>query len=502
MSTRPTVSAWPSTTSAATVRRCCCPTRPASTDYVWAPLAGDLAPRYHSWSLDYRGHGDSTDAGRRVLPLGGLRERRLGRRPSRARHRGQRPPVRHGALDGRRGAADGRARPPGHVRRARPLRADRASRPTVPGPRADRRSSTAPGGGVTCSPPGRRPTRTSPAKPPLNVLAPDALRAYVDHGFADQPDGTVRLKCRGESEARTYEGSQTHDTFARLGEIRCPVLVLSGSFQPFQPASWARQVADNLPRGTLRPARRHRPLRPDGGPRRGRGRRRRLLRRRRLTGLGPQVPRGSPTLAHPSRSIGSMAYPVPTSLSPSRVEAFTSCPLAFRFASIDRLPEPPHPATAKGSLVHRALELLFCREPARAHAGGRGRRPGRAPSPSCVTIPSSSCSASTSRREEAFFADAVAPGRALLHDGRPAPRCGPSGWSCGSRRTVGELHAAGHHRPARARRRRRARRHRLQDRPRRRRSTASSSASAASTSTPSSASRPWAGARPASSCCT
>jgi putative RecB family exonuclease len=58
-----------------------------------------------------------------------------------------------------------------------------------------------------------------------------------------------------------------------------------------------------------------------------------------------------------------MAYAVPTSLSPSRVEAFTSCPLAFRFASIDHLPEPPHPATAKGSLVHRALELLFCREP-------------------------------------------------------------------------------------------------------------------------------------------
>ena len=58
-----------------------------------------------------------------------------------------------------------------------------------------------------------------------------------------------------------------------------------------------------------------------------------------------------------------MAYPVPTSLSPSRVEAFTSCPLAFRFASIDHLPEPPHPATAKGSLVHRVLELLFCREP-------------------------------------------------------------------------------------------------------------------------------------------
>ena len=52
-------------------------------------------------------------------------------------------------------------------------------------------------------------------------------------------------------------------------------------------------------------------------------------------------------------------YPVPTSLSPSRVEAFVSCPLAFRFASIEKLPEPPSVHTTKGSLVHRALELLF-----------------------------------------------------------------------------------------------------------------------------------------------
>lgn len=52
-------------------------------------------------------------------------------------------------------------------------------------------------------------------------------------------------------------------------------------------------------------------------------------------------------------------FPVPTSLSPSRVEAFTSCPLAFRFSSIEHLPETPSPHTTKGSLVHRALELLF-----------------------------------------------------------------------------------------------------------------------------------------------
>ena len=52
-------------------------------------------------------------------------------------------------------------------------------------------------------------------------------------------------------------------------------------------------------------------------------------------------------------------FDVPTSLSPSRVEKFTSCPLAFRFASIEKLPEPPTVHTTRGSLVHRALELAF-----------------------------------------------------------------------------------------------------------------------------------------------
>jgi putative RecB family exonuclease len=33
--------------------------------------------------------------------------------------------------------------------------------------------------------------------------------------------------------------------------------------------------------------------------------------------------------------------------------------MAFRFASIERLPEPPSPHTTKGSLVHRVLEILY-----------------------------------------------------------------------------------------------------------------------------------------------
>jgi len=46
-------------------------------------------------------------------------------------------------------------------------------------------------------------------------------------------------------------------------------------------------------------------------------------------------------------------------LSPSRAADFMTCPLLYRFRVIDRLPEPPTEATARGTLVHAALERLF-----------------------------------------------------------------------------------------------------------------------------------------------
>ncbi|MDA8356035.1 MAG: PD-(D/E)XK nuclease family protein [Actinomycetota bacterium] len=62
-----------------------------------------------------------------------------------------------------------------------------------------------------------------------------------------------------------------------------------------------------------------------------------------------------------------MPFAPPRSLSPSKVSAFTDCPLAFRLSVIDRLPEPPSPAAVKGTLVHAALERLIWNHP----PGGR-----------------------------------------------------------------------------------------------------------------------------------
>jgi putative RecB family exonuclease len=53
--------------------------------------------------------------------------------------------------------------------------------------------------------------------------------------------------------------------------------------------------------------------------------------------------------------------PLPSSLSPSRISSFKDCGLAFRYATIDRLPEPPTTPATLGSIVHRSLEHLFAR---------------------------------------------------------------------------------------------------------------------------------------------
>jgi putative RecB family exonuclease len=51
--------------------------------------------------------------------------------------------------------------------------------------------------------------------------------------------------------------------------------------------------------------------------------------------------------------------PTGPTLSPSRAADFMTCPLLYRFRTIDRLPEPPSAAATRGTVVHAVLERLF-----------------------------------------------------------------------------------------------------------------------------------------------
>jgi putative RecB family exonuclease len=61
----------------------------------------------------------------------------------------------------------------------------------------------------------------------------------------------------------------------------------------------------------------------------------------------------------PGPAAGEPEAPRRPALSPSRANDFKQCPLLYRFRAIDRLPEVPTSAQARGTLVHAVLERLF-----------------------------------------------------------------------------------------------------------------------------------------------
>jgi pimeloyl-ACP methyl ester carboxylesterase len=89
------------------------------------------------------------------------------------------------------------------------------------------------------------------ARPPLDVLDPDALRAYVDYGLRDRPDGQVELKCRPEDEATIYAMGVANGVYPRLGEVQSPVLVVCGERTDAIPPRLGEMIVDRLPHGRL-----------------------------------------------------------------------------------------------------------------------------------------------------------------------------------------------------------------------------------------------------------
>ncbi|MEE9414066.1 MAG: alpha/beta hydrolase [Acidimicrobiales bacterium] len=60
------------------------------------------------------------------------------------------------------------------------------------------------------------------SRPPFNSIDPVVLRAYIDHGFARQDDGSVLIKCRGATEAAVFEHFGS-GAFERLADLEIPV---------------------------------------------------------------------------------------------------------------------------------------------------------------------------------------------------------------------------------------------------------------------------------------
>jgi len=84
------------------------------------------------------------------------------------------------------------------------------------------------------------------SKPPMSAFRPDALDAYVDHGFRATSDG-VTLKCNPEHEARTYETGGGHATWNALTTLAVPLWVVGSPEQTYQPSAIAPRIAEQVP---------------------------------------------------------------------------------------------------------------------------------------------------------------------------------------------------------------------------------------------------------------
>jgi pimeloyl-ACP methyl ester carboxylesterase len=213
---------------------------------LYAPLAREL-PGYHGLALDYRGHGDATAPANGSFDWRGFRDDAMAVIDTLGLH----------DLYGFGHSMGGAVLL--MIEQARPgtFRALAAYEPIVYPPDRIPRDGPAP---IVAVARRRRPEFPSrdaayenfSSKPPLNVLAPEVLRLYVDHGFADTPEGTVRLKCDPEHEALTFESNMSHDTYSRLSDVTCPVLVMAETPRDLAPSMFAEDVAQRLPHGEYR----------------------------------------------------------------------------------------------------------------------------------------------------------------------------------------------------------------------------------------------------------
>ena len=89
------------------------------------------------------------------------------------------------------------------------------------------------------------------SKPPLDALRADALRAYVEGGFAVEAGGEAVLRCRPEWEAATFRMARQSGAWDALGDLDIPVVVAVGAEEPFTPSAFAGAIVADARHGRL-----------------------------------------------------------------------------------------------------------------------------------------------------------------------------------------------------------------------------------------------------------
>lgn len=218
---------------------------------TYQAIAEALAPRFHSFAPDFRGHGDTAAPPDWEVDWRGYGEDAL----AVARHLHDLP----GGADGLIGFGHSKG---GAALLMAARRAPELFRQLVlfepivfppATPDEERPQSELPAGA-------RRRRAVFPSmeaaianyasKPPMQAFEPEVLDAYVRYGFRPDPEG-VRLKCDPEHEARTFEHGGLHDTWDHLPEIETPVLVIAGVIEDYGPAAGAGPIVERLPNARL-----------------------------------------------------------------------------------------------------------------------------------------------------------------------------------------------------------------------------------------------------------
>ena len=88
-------------------------------------------------------------------------------------------------------------------------------------------------------------------KPPMSLMTPEALRAYVEWGFRRTASGDVELRCDPEFESDTFAASWSNGAWELLPDVDVPTVVVSGAVVEAGPSSASSLIAGRLPHAEL-----------------------------------------------------------------------------------------------------------------------------------------------------------------------------------------------------------------------------------------------------------